>query len=329
MRADSPAPRALLLSAAAVLAACASPPPPSTGPPPPAFDVLPFATVVELAEEYESSAHLARRSGAWDDAEDLYERAAQHFETARLQRRRGDCLHQLAYCYEPSPGTGTAGRWRLARRTYGRAAAAYEAAGHQPGRMDSYRELARCHMPTTDPRGGSWRDARRVYEEVERLATVHDDPRRRASAIDRQAWCIDPRNDEERGDAPRARALYAEAARRYDGLHDATNHALSLERLAHCFRPDVDPEGDWTRAAGAHLDAAIACERAGLTKAHRNSLYSRAAALAWAALDNARWIEAADALEHVADLCARAGEFEKERDCHEWMEECVRRSEME
>ena len=335
MRAVPPAPRACLLAAAAFLAACASPPPPppEAPPPPPAFEILPFATVVELAEEYEAMAHrardLARKGGDWTEAEDLYERAAELFEEARLRRRQADCLHQFAYCYEPSPGKGTARQWQWTRWAYGRAAAAYEAAGHQPGRMDSYRELARCDMPTTDPRGGSWKDARRIYEEVERLATVHDDPGRRAWALYRQAWCLDPRQDQERGNASRARALYAEAARWYLEIQDARSHANCLSRLAFCIRPDVDRKGDWTRAAEAYGDAAIAYERAGMTRSHRNSLYYRASALAWAAHDNARWLEAADALEHVADLCEQAGDFERERTCHDWMEECVRRSEME
>ena len=212
-------------------------------------DFVKFAT--SAADQVYDQACAAFNSHQWAQAAPLMAQAAEIFAAEGNLSRQALCLHNQAWCLDPS--RNPAGNWATCVELYHKAAELYAAAGDATNQANSLGNIGCALYPTSNP-DGNWAEARKYLQQAVELKRKVNDKGGEGTYLSNLAFTYQPDKDPA-GSWEKAIELNKVALPLRVAAQDVQGQASTLNNLAHCTSPQRNPAGDWQEAGAYYRQA--------------------------------------------------------------------------
>jgi len=203
------------------------------------------------ADQVFDQACAAYNSQQWAQAAPLMAQAAKIFAAEGNLSRQALCLHNQAWCLDPS--RNPAGSWATCVELYRKAAELYAAAGDATNQANSLGNIGCALYPTSNP-DGNWAEARKYLQQAVELNRKAGDKAGEGTYLSNLAFTYQPDKDPG-GNWEKAIELNKAALPLRVAAQDAQGQATTLSNLGHCTSPERNPAGDWQEAGAYYRQA--------------------------------------------------------------------------
>lgn len=209
--------------------------------------------------------------GDWNKAALLYARSAELSSSIGDKELQASNLYDQAWCLQVDNNPD--GDYGTSAALYGQAADLHD---DVTNKAQSYYQYGYCSQVDRNPMG-SWELAAGCYGRAAELHRVAGNVNKSADSLCQQAWCL--RERDQTGDSTLAAKIYDEAAALYRSIGKRRDEGNSIYMQGICLQENNNRDGDWTRAADLHLEAARIFQGEGDKKMEALSLRQHAASL--------------------------------------------------